>query len=148
MSIKCLSHNGQSNREIVRLLQLSEGKFHYQRRREREEAVDSRGRRRMPAENWVEVLAGDEVPATAIFDRLLRSSLVIDIEVRWNRPRDFERAVAQRGQKSKAFIQPVPELERSVATTKQLATEIQVMYWNSMLMKSPLISTDDSDINV
>jgi DNA replication protein DnaC len=47
--------------------------------------------------DWPEVLAGDEVLATAILDRLLHNSHVIDIKGRSYRLRDLERAVAQRG---------------------------------------------------
>jgi DNA replication protein DnaC len=47
--------------------------------------------------DWPEVLAGDEVLATAILDRLLHNSHVVDIKGRSFRLRDLERAVAQRG---------------------------------------------------
>jgi DNA replication protein DnaC len=47
--------------------------------------------------DWPEVLAGDEVLATAILDRLLHNSHVIDIKGRSYRLRDLERAVTQRG---------------------------------------------------
>ncbi len=47
--------------------------------------------------DWPEVLAGDEVLATAILDRLLHNSHVINIKGRSYRLRDLERAVAQRG---------------------------------------------------
>lgn len=45
--------------------------------------------------DWPEVLAGDEVLATAILDRLLHNSHVLDIKGRSYRLRDLERAVAQ-----------------------------------------------------
>ncbi len=47
--------------------------------------------------DWPEILAGDEVLATAILDRLLHRSHVIDIKGRSYRLRDLERAVASRG---------------------------------------------------
>lgn len=56
MTIKCLSHKGQSNREIARLLQVSEGTVRYHRRREREGAVDGRRRQRLLAEGWAEAI--------------------------------------------------------------------------------------------
>ena len=43
--------------------------------------------------DWPEVLAGDEVLATAILDRLLHNSHVLDIKGRSYRLRDLERAV-------------------------------------------------------
>jgi DNA replication protein DnaC len=46
--------------------------------------------------DWPEVLAGDEVLATAILDRLLHNSYVLDIKGRSYRLRDLERAVSQR----------------------------------------------------
>jgi transposase len=57
MTIRCLSHKGQSNREIARLLQVSEGAVRYHRRRDREGAVDGRGRQRLLAEDWGEAIA-------------------------------------------------------------------------------------------
>ena len=45
--------------------------------------------------DWPEVLAGDEVLATAILDRLLHNSHVLDIKGRSYRLRDLERLVAQ-----------------------------------------------------
>jgi DNA replication protein DnaC len=45
--------------------------------------------------DWPEILAGDEVLATAILDRLLHNSHVLDIKGRSYRLRDLERAVAQ-----------------------------------------------------
>ncbi len=57
MTIKCLSHKGQSNREIARLLQVSEGTVRYHRRRDREGAVDGRRRQRLLAEDWAESIA-------------------------------------------------------------------------------------------
>jgi len=45
--------------------------------------------------DWPEVLAGDEVLATAILDRLLHNSHVLNIKGRSYRLRDLERAVAQ-----------------------------------------------------
>jgi DNA replication protein DnaC len=47
--------------------------------------------------DWPEILAGDEVLATAILDRLLHNSYVLDIKGRSYRLRDLERAVAQKG---------------------------------------------------
>jgi DNA replication protein DnaC len=47
--------------------------------------------------DWPEILAGDEVLATAILDRLLHNSYVLDIKGRSYRLRDLERAVTQRG---------------------------------------------------
>lgn len=47
-------------------------------------------------QDWPEILAGDEVLATAILDRLLHNSYVLDIKGRSYRLRDLERAVAQR----------------------------------------------------
>jgi len=44
---------------------------------------------------WPEILAGDEVLATAILDRLLHNSHVLDIKGRSYRLRDLERAVTQ-----------------------------------------------------
>jgi DNA replication protein DnaC len=44
---------------------------------------------------WPEILAGDEVLATAILDRLLHNSHVLDIKGRSYRLRDLERAVMQ-----------------------------------------------------
>jgi DNA replication protein DnaC len=41
------------------------------------------------------VLAGDEILATAILDRLLHNSHVLDIKCRSYRLRDLDRAVAQ-----------------------------------------------------
>jgi DNA replication protein DnaC len=46
--------------------------------------------------DWPEILAGDEVLATAILDRLLHNSYVLDIKGRSYRLRDLERAVTQR----------------------------------------------------
>ena len=46
--------------------------------------------------DWPEILAGDEVLATAISDRLLHHSHVLDVKGRSYRLRDLERAVAQR----------------------------------------------------
>jgi len=43
--------------------------------------------------DWPEILAGDEVLATAILDRLLHNSYVLDIKGRSYRLRDLERAV-------------------------------------------------------
>jgi DNA replication protein DnaC len=45
--------------------------------------------------DWPEILAGDEVLATAILDRLLHNSHVLDIKGRSYRLRDLERMVAQ-----------------------------------------------------
>jgi DNA replication protein DnaC len=45
--------------------------------------------------DWPELLAGDEVLATAILDRLLHNSHVLNIKGRSYRLRDLERAVAQ-----------------------------------------------------
>lgn len=47
--------------------------------------------------DWPEVLAGDEVLATAILDRLLHRSHVVDIKGRSYRLRDLERVVRGRG---------------------------------------------------
>jgi DNA replication protein DnaC len=47
--------------------------------------------------DWPEVLAGDEVLTTAILDRLLHRSHVLDIKGRSYRLRDLERAVTQQG---------------------------------------------------
>lgn len=47
--------------------------------------------------DWPEVLAGDEILATAILDRLLHNSHVLDIKGRSYRLRDLERAVSQAG---------------------------------------------------
>ena len=44
--------------------------------------------------DWPEILAGDEVLATAILDRLLHHSHVLDIKGRSYRLRDLEHAVA------------------------------------------------------
>jgi DNA replication protein DnaC len=46
--------------------------------------------------DWPEILAGDEVLATAILDRLLHHSHVLDIKGRSYRLRDLERAVTSR----------------------------------------------------
>jgi DNA replication protein DnaC len=46
--------------------------------------------------DWPEVLAGDEVLTTAILDRLLHKSHVMDIKGRSYRLRDLERAVRER----------------------------------------------------
>lgn len=46
--------------------------------------------------DWPEVLAGDEVLATAILDRLLHKAHVLDIEGRSYRVRDLELAVQER----------------------------------------------------
>ena len=46
--------------------------------------------------DWPEVLAGDEILATAILDRLLHRSHVINISGRSYRLRDLERMVAER----------------------------------------------------
>ena len=43
--------------------------------------------------DWPEILAGDEVLATAILDRLLHNSYVLDIKGRSYRLRDLEHAV-------------------------------------------------------
>jgi len=45
--------------------------------------------------DWPEVLAGDEVLATAILDRLLHNSHVLDIKGRSYRLRELERAIAR-----------------------------------------------------
>ena len=45
--------------------------------------------------DWPEILAGDEVLATAILDRLLHNSHVLDIKGRSYRLRDLERAVGR-----------------------------------------------------
>lgn len=45
--------------------------------------------------DWPDILAGDEVLATAILDRLLHNSHVLDIKGRSYRLRDLERLVAQ-----------------------------------------------------
>lgn len=47
--------------------------------------------------DWPEVLAGDEVLATAILDRLLHNSYVLDVKGRSYRLRDLERAVSNAG---------------------------------------------------
>jgi len=47
--------------------------------------------------DWPEILAGDEVLATAILDRLLHNSHVLNVKGRSYRLRDLERAVAQQG---------------------------------------------------
>lgn len=47
--------------------------------------------------DWPEVLAGDEVLATAILDRLLHKSHVLDIKGRSYRMRELEQAAAARG---------------------------------------------------
>jgi DNA replication protein DnaC len=46
--------------------------------------------------DWPEILAGDEVLATAILDRLLHNSHVLDVRGRGYRLRDLERAVTHR----------------------------------------------------
>lgn len=46
--------------------------------------------------DWPEILAGDEVLATAILDRLLHNSHVLDVKGRSYRLRDLDRAVAHR----------------------------------------------------
>ena len=46
--------------------------------------------------DWPDILAGDEVLATAILDRLLHRSHVLDIKGRSYRLRDLEQAVARR----------------------------------------------------
>ena len=46
--------------------------------------------------DWPEILAGDEVLAKAILERLLHHSHVLDIEGRSYRLRDLERAVTSR----------------------------------------------------
>jgi DNA replication protein DnaC len=46
--------------------------------------------------DWPEILAGDEVLATAILDRLLHRSHVLDIKGRSYRLRDLERVVTER----------------------------------------------------
>jgi len=46
------------------------------------------------ADAWPEILAGDEVLATAILDRLLHHSHVINIKSRSCRLRDLESALA------------------------------------------------------
>jgi DNA replication protein DnaC len=45
--------------------------------------------------DWPEILAGDEVLATAILDRLLHNSHVLDVKGRSYRLRDLERAVVR-----------------------------------------------------
>jgi DNA replication protein DnaC len=45
--------------------------------------------------DWPEILAGDEVLATAILDRLLHNSHVLDVKGRSYRLRDLERAVTR-----------------------------------------------------
>jgi DNA replication protein DnaC len=47
--------------------------------------------------DWPEILAGDEVLATAILDRLLHNSHVLDVKGRSYRLRDLERAVTRSG---------------------------------------------------
>lgn len=47
-------------------------------------------------QDWPEILAGDEVLATAILDRLLHNSYVLDIKGRSYRLRDLEKAVTSR----------------------------------------------------
>jgi len=47
--------------------------------------------------DWPEVLAGDEILATAILDRLLHNSHVLDIKGRSYRLRDLEQAVTRQG---------------------------------------------------
>ena len=47
--------------------------------------------------DWPEVLAGDEILATAILDRLLHNSHVLDIKGRSYRLRDLEQAVTRKG---------------------------------------------------
>ena len=47
--------------------------------------------------DWPEILAGDEILATAILDRLLHRSHVINIRGRSYRLRDLEQAVVSRG---------------------------------------------------
>ena len=47
--------------------------------------------------DWPEILAGDEVLATAILDRLLHRSHVLDIKGRSYRLRDLEQAAITRG---------------------------------------------------
>jgi len=48
-------------------------------------------------QDWPDVLAGDEVLATAILDRLLHRSYVINIRGRSYRLRDLEQAATSRG---------------------------------------------------
>jgi DNA replication protein DnaC len=45
--------------------------------------------------DWTEPLAGDEVPATAILDRLLHRAHVLNIRGRSHRLRDLEDALKQ-----------------------------------------------------
>jgi DNA replication protein DnaC len=45
--------------------------------------------------DWPEILAGDEVLATAILDRLLHNSHVLNIKGHGYRLRDLEKAVIQ-----------------------------------------------------
>jgi DNA replication protein DnaC len=119
MTIKCLSHKGQSNREIARLLLrrkkyistslliIDEVGFEPMSRQEASlffRLVSYRYQKgsilittNKGIKDRPEVLAGDEVLATAILDRLLHNSHVIDIKGRSYRLRDLERAVAQRG---------------------------------------------------
>jgi DNA replication protein DnaC len=47
--------------------------------------------------DWPEILAGDKVLATAILDRLLHNSHVLNVKGRSYRLRDLERAVTQQG---------------------------------------------------
>ena len=46
--------------------------------------------------DWPEILAGDEVLATAILDRLLHNSHVLDVKGRSYRLRDLDRAITHR----------------------------------------------------
>ena len=46
--------------------------------------------------DWPELLAGDAVPATAILDRLLHHSHVLNIKGRSYRLRDLEQAISLR----------------------------------------------------
>ena len=46
--------------------------------------------------DWPDILAGDEVLATATLDRLLHRSHVLDIKGRSYRLRDLEQAIARR----------------------------------------------------
>lgn len=71
MTIKALSQRGTSNREMARLLGVSEGAVRYHRRREAAEATDGRGRQapvaarfRPAIDAWLEA-TGEETPRNA-----------------------------------------------------------------------------------
>ena len=83
-----LLEQGHSQSAVARLLDVSEGTVSYRYGRGAMIITTNKSIR-----DWTELLAGDEVLATAILDRLLHRSHVLNIKGRSYRLRDLEDAL-------------------------------------------------------